>query len=61
MIFCFVIAKRLLYVFNKDVKTKKIHDTNKNIKKVISIENMISSGDPFTTFLVPRTVYFMLI
>ena len=46
MIFYFVIVNSLLFVFNKDVKSKK--NTKNALKKVKFIENIISSGDPST-------------
>ena len=51
MIFYLVIANKLLSVSNKDVETKKKQRHKKKaLKKVTSIENSISPGDPSRTF-----------
>ena len=48
--FLFGVTNNLLSVFNKVVKTnkKKVTTKKKNIKKIKSIENTISPGDPCT-------------
>ena len=47
--FLFGVTNNLLSVFNKVVKTNKtIYYKKKNIKKIKSIENTISPGDPCT-------------